>query len=779
MQRTPKRRTREPRAVKNPTGRLTVLYIAALSAVALLSLVGQAVVQQQLQRQMSDSRVVNIAGRQRMFSQRLAKSALLLASPTFNGRRDALLKTARETLTLWRQCHEGLQQGDDGLGLPGRNSPEVTRMFARLDGEFGEIAAGMGQLLDMTSSSGGPTDADAAKMAAPLRRVLDHEAAFLAGMDAIVFQYAREAHERVARLRAIEWILVALTLSVLLIEGTFVFRPAVRRLAAAMAQLDRTQRVLIRSRDAARAASEAKTRFLANISHELRTPLNAVIGMTELARTTHSPTKRELYLETVADASQSLLVLLNDLIDLSRVEANQLRLQESSVNVVRLVHGAAALLRHAADEKGLDLRVEVDEGVPTTILGDELRMRQVLVNLLSNAVKFTAAGHVALTCRRATTLGCASVLRFSVSDTGIGIASGDERRIFEHFYQADGRAGQPGGGVGLGLPISEKVAELMGGTITVESTPSVGSTFHFEMPLRTPSLEDLAEAGPVTPHRSVAPSTDRSLRVLVVEDSPVNQVLVRELLEAAGHAVEVAGSGHEAAALLDAKAWDAAVIDISLPDTTGWQVIQTLRDVEKRSGPRRIGVVVITAHAGLDGDCSPHTAEYDSLLVKPFTPRDLQEAVRTSVARPEEGHTPDDRQAIDAQPPVADAATFNAAEDCEMNWTYAVHRLEGDEDLAMRLLEVLSQELASQRSEIAALAARGDRRRLRLVVHRLIGQVSNFEAPKTIAALTRLDAAAADDDEPLADVVADVVAALALLSASVDEKLAVAGSARA
>jgi signal transduction histidine kinase len=352
MQRTPKRRTREPRAVKNPTGRLTVLYIAALSAVALLSLVGQAVVQLQLQRQMSDSRVVNIAGRQRMFSQRLAKSALLLASPTFNHRRDALLNTARETLTLWQECHEGLQRGDDALGLPGHNSREVTHMFARLDGEFGEIAAGMAQLLDMASSRGEPSDADAATMAAPLRRVLDHEAAFLAGMDAIVFQYAREAHERVARLRAIEWILVALTLSVLLIEGTFVFRPAVRRLAGAMAQLDRTQRVLIRSRDAARAASEAKTRFLANISHELRTPLNAVIGMTELARTTNSPTKRELYLETVADASQSLLVLLNDLIDLSRVEANQLRLQEDSTCASKLMR--ACQLRFSATSYGCD-----------------------------------------------------------------------------------------------------------------------------------------------------------------------------------------------------------------------------------------------------------------------------------------------------------------------------------------------------------------------------------------------------------------------------------------
>jgi CheY-like chemotaxis protein/HPt (histidine-containing phosphotransfer) domain-containing protein len=406
-------------------------------------------------------------------------------------------------------------------------------------------------------------------------------------------------------------------------------------------------------------------------------------------------------------------------------------------------------------------------------------MRQVLVNLLSNAVKFTAAGHVALTCRRATTLGSASVLRFSVSDTGIGIASGDERRIFEHFYQADGRAGQPGGGVGLGLPISERLAGLMGGTITVESTPSVGSTFHFEAPLRTPVVEDAFAAGPVAPDRSIALGTDRSLRVLVVEDSPVNQILVRESLEAAGHAVEVAGSGYEAAALLDAKTWDAAVIDISLPDTTGWQVIQTLRDVEKRAGSRRMAVVVITAHAGPDGDGSPHTTEYDSLLVKPFTPRDLQEAVRTAAARSEEGHTPDDQQAIDAQPPVADAANLNAIEDCEMNWSYAVHRLEGDEDLAVRLLEVLSQELASQRSEISALAARGDRRRLRLVVHRLIGQVSNFDAPKTIATLTRLDTAAADDDEPLANAVADAVTALALLSASVDEKLAVAGSARA
>ncbi len=779
MQRTPKRRTREARAAKNPTGRLTVLYIAALSAVALLSLVGQAVVQQQLRRQMSDSRVVNIAGRQRMFSQRLAKTALLLASPAVGDRRDDLRETARETLALWRRCHEGLQRGDDELGLPGRNSPEVTRMFVRVDGEFREIAAGMAELLELASSSDEPSDADAAAMAAPLRRVLDHEGDFLAGMDAIVFQYDREAHERVTRLRAIEWLLVASTLTVLLAEGTFVFRPAVRRLADAMGRLNRTRRELIRSRDAARAASEAKTRFLANVSHELRTPMNAVIGMTELARTTDSPIKRSLYLETVADASQSLLVLLNDLIDLSRVEANELRLQESSVDVAQLAHGAAALLRHAAEEKGLDLRVEVSEETPNKILGDELRLRQVLVNLLSNAVKFTGTGHVMLSCRLATAQDGAKLLRFSVCDTGIGIAPGDERRIFEHFYQADGRAGQPGGGVGLGLPISAKLAGLMGGSIAVDSTPGVGSAFHFDVPFRTPAAEEDADAQAAAPERSIAPATERSLRVLVVEDSPVNQVLVRESLEAAGHVVEVVGSGREAMALLAAKAWDAAVVDISLPDTTGWQVVQVVRDREKRDAAQQIAVVVITAHAGPDGDGSEHTAEHDALLVKPFTPRDLQDALRAAVDQTEGGPAPARQPSTGLPQPGAEPATFHAVEDCEMNWAYAVHRLGGDEALAVRLLEVLSEQLASQRSEIAVLAARGDRRRLRLVAHRLAGQVSNFDAPKTIAALTRLEAAATDDDEPLADAVAAAAAALARLSASVDDQLTVAGNQRA
>jgi signal transduction histidine kinase/DNA-binding response OmpR family regulator len=764
-----RRLNRRVGAAGNPTGRLTVLYIAALSAVALLSLVGQAVVQWQIQRQMNDSRVVNIAGRQRMFSQRLVKLALLLAEPDVKNR-EGRVEDARKTLALWRRCHDGLQNGDEELALPGRNSAEVTSMFTKVDGDFREIASGMTELLERMSTDDRPAGVPAT-LIAPLQRVLDHETDFLDGMDAIVFQYASEAQARVSQLRMIEWLLVGLTLSVLLFEGMFVFRPAVHSLADAMAQLDRTQRELIRSRDAARAASEAKTRFLANISHELRTPLNAVIGMTELARTTDFPAKRSMYLETVADASQSLLVLLNDLIDVSRVEANELRLQEGSVDLPRLVHGAAALLRHGAEAKGLELCVEIADDAPTVTYGDEVRLRQVLVNLLSNAVKFTDAGHVALSYRLVDGPKGEDLLRFSIVDTGVGVRPGDQQRIFELFYQADGNPGQAGGGVGLGLPISAKLAGLMGGGITVESEMGVGSTFHFDVPWQKPVVETATRpAADVTTTTADRPS----LRVLVVEDSPVNQLLVRETLEGAGHVATVAGTFAEAQVLLADK-WDAAIVDISLPDATGWQVVEAIRKSDMRAPDQCTAIIVITAHAGPDGASRDPSPGHDALLVKPFAPHDLLEALHAAAAS-EEWRPAAQAAEIAATSRNGLAHTTDAIP--EVNWCEAVERLGGNEALALRLLEVLSQQLAVQRLELADLAACGDGRQLRLIAHRLAGQASNFDALRTLDALARLEAAAAGNGDSLSEAVANADEALARLATWVDDKLETTGLAR-
>ncbi len=717
---------------------------------------------------MSDSRVINIAGRQRMFSQRLAKTALLLSSPSTTGeRRRELLDTEPEILALWRRCHLGLQRGDEELGLPGRNSAAVLRMFAQVDDEFQEIAAGMEQLFAI-APRGTPTDEELAVMEAPLQRVLEHEASFLAGMDAIVFQYDSEAHARVARLRAIEWLLVALTLAVLLVEGAFVFRPAVRRLAHAIARLRRTRRELKRSRDEARAANEAKTRFLANVSHELRTPLNAIIGMTDLARTTESPTKRAVYLQTVAEASKSLLLLLNDLIDVSRVDANQLRLEEETVEVARLVRGAAGLLLPAAEEKGLDLRVEIARDAPAAIIGDELRLRQVLVNLLSNAVKFTSTGHVSLSCERTAATDRGDMLKFTVSDSGMGISAEDQRRIFEHFYQVDDRAGQAGGGVGLGLAISSKLASLMGGVITVESTPGAGSKFQFDLPLRPASAADPVNVQVVDWAGGRQPLSAPPLRVLIVEDSPVNQLLARESLEAVGHYVEAARDGREAALLLAAKEWDAAVVDIGLPDTTGWDVIRSVRERERSLGTPRMGIVVCTAHAGPDTAGKGRASECDAMLVKPFTPRKLQTVVAAAV-----NDCTADEQSVQSEPmPEPDDLKPGADEEDDLNWAFAVERLGGDEAMAVRLLQVLSRELSAQRGELAALGRRRDRTQLKLLAHRLGGQVANFEAAKSAAALARLEAAAAETAADLARPLAVAQSTLERLAVEVRDKMA-------
>jgi two-component system sensor histidine kinase EvgS len=355
-----------------------------------------------------------------------------------------------------------------------------------------------------------------------------------------------------------------------------------------------------------------------------------------------------------------------------------------------------------------------------------------------------------------------------VSDSGIGISAENQPRIFEHFYQVDGRAGQVGGGVGLGLAISSKLASLMSGVISVESTPGAGSVFRFDLPLRAACSLNSSNAQEANKEGAPQPLSTRPLRVLIVEDSPVNQLLARESLESAGHYVEVASDGREATLLLNAKEWDVAVIDIGLPDTTGWEVIRSVRERERRFGTPRLGIVVSTAHAGPVAAEQGRATDCDAVLIKPFTPRELQ-AIVVAVAK---DHAADEPR-VQAEPSTEFAEfAVGADEGVDLNWAFAVERLGGDEAMAGRLLQILLRELSAQRAELATLGRRRDRTRLKLLAHRLGGQVANFEAAKCAAALARLEAAAGDQCCDLSQPLAIAQATLERLAAEVRDKMA-------
>ena len=376
---------------------------------------------------------------------------------------------------------------------------------------------------------------------------------------------------------------------------------------------------------AAQAANRAKSQFLANMSHEIRTPLNGVIGMTELLRRTSlTPAQRE-YVETARLSGDALLGLVNNVLDLSKIEAGHVEIETVPFELDRLIEEVAAPFRDAALDRGLAIAVLLPASVPRRLLGDPHRLRQILTNLLGNAVKFTEQGRVALRVAVDHAAGADGevVLAFTVEDTGPGIPEDQQLRIFESFAQADGTMTRRYGGTGLGLAISRHLCELMGGSISVRSAPGQGATFRFTVRFV------LAEGLPVPPPPPAAPAEERRLerRVLLVEDNRVNLQVALGMLARIGCAVETAANGREAEErLATGSRYDLVLMDCHMPEMDGFEATAAIRAAEAPGGGRT-PIVALTANA-IEGDRERCLAAgMDDYLAKPIRLADLRRVV--------------------------------------------------------------------------------------------------------------------------------------------------------
>ncbi|GAB6043410.1 ATP-binding protein [Endothiovibrio diazotrophicus] len=593
---------------------------------------------------------------------------------------DYLLHPTERAARQWHNKHRTLEASLEGLRTAG--APLLREPLEELRGHHREIGRFFDRLAVLDQRKGDTPAARATldRQRERLGELLQTRAQLMAGLITILTERVHRDHNRttgeVARLmNAMVAILGVILIGVWGFWGVRVFGP-IQRLREALARFDvddpqgrlaverrdeigevadafnrvaerlrattrsrdhlsdeverrkQVERALEQARNAADAANRAKSEFLATMSHEIRTPMNVVIGMADVLLEGPLGDDQRHQVQLLRKAGDTLLGLIDNILDLSKIEARRLELHDAPVDPRHLLDEICSVLGERVHDKGLMLSLHIAPGVPPAIRADPTRLLQVLINLIGNAIKFTDAGEIGVTLA----LETEQRLRFTVTDSGVGIAAEHLEQIFDHFTQADTSITRRYGGSGLGLAICKRLVELMGGEIGVHSRPGEGSRFTFTLPLvEAPPIAAL----PTGAGGSAPTPPSAGARLLLVEDSEDNRTLIATYLKRTPHRLEIATDGEEAVRKAAADAYDLILMDIQMPLVDGYEATRRIRERERRQRLPATPIVALTAHALHGDEARSLEAGCDGHLTKPIRKARLLEAIDRYAARPD------------------------------------------------------------------------------------------------------------------------------------------------
>lgn len=479
------------------------------------------------------------------------------------------------------------------------------------------------------------------------------------------------------------------------------------------------------ARDVAEASRKAKAQFLANMSHEIRTPMNAVIGLTHLLRQTPVSAVQNEYLEAVQSSSQNLLVIINDILDSSKIEAGKLSLEQAAFRLPELLRRVASMFQFATEAKHLYFTLNIDAAVPAAVLGDSVRLNQVLVNLVGNAVKFTTTGGVTLSVTAHELPTGQQVVRFVVQDTGIGIPASKLEAIFEDFSQANTSTTRQFGGTGLGLSIARNLVELHGGRLWVESQEGEGSSFSFEIPYIPADPVDVAPEATLAVGRF-----EPELRVLVAEDNELNQLVARRTLEAWNVHVTIAANGRLAVEAAERANFDAVLMDVQMPEMDGYEAARQLRALFPDT--HQLPIIGLTASALPEDRALALEAGMNDTLAKPFDPALLYARLAHYTNRQPLPTTAN--PCLLPPESLPDSASHAAAD-----WTLLEELAGGNENFIQQIINTFLAQGPPLQQQLNAAAEASDHSALARAAHKLKGQAAYFGVESLQESLEQLE----------------------------------------